>query len=272
MFNYDRAKELYVQGKSLRAIAQELNIDRKKLSKKLKEDGLIIRDPNKNSISKSKRVYSLNESVFSNIDSEEKAYWLGFLYADGYINRDRNSIELSLAECDLEHLEKFKSFTECENEIKYRPNQKAYRLVIYSQKIVDDLIKLGCTQAKSLTLQFPTESQVPSHLIQHFMRGYFDGDGSVSSIKANKGNSYQLRFSILGTSDFLNDYESILLNVLNREKGNKRQSEGQAFSVSYNGNKQAKNFFNFLYNNATIYLERKYAKFTAVLGASRKDS
>lgn len=104
MNQYDRAKELYNQGKSLRNIADQLGIDRKKLSKKFKEDGIMIRDPYKNNTGKAKRFKEVDESIFENIDTEEKAYWLGFIYADGYVNN--RQIELTLKESDYEHIKK----------------------------------------------------------------------------------------------------------------------------------------------------------------------
>ena len=260
---YNRAKELYSQGKSLRAIAEELNINRKSLSKKLKKDGIIIRDPNKNNIPKSKRIHSVNESVFEIIDTEEKAYWLGFLYADGYVGDNR--LELALQAKDLEHLVKFKEFMESEHVLEFKKNANAYRIGIGSKKICSDLTNLGCYKAKSLTLQFPSKDIVPEHLIHHFMRGYFDGDGCIIASKS-------LRFSVIGTNDFLDIYESYILQALNKEKPNKRYNEGQASSIKYSGNIQCEKIFDFLYKDATIYLDRKYTKFIAVLGANRKDS
>lgn len=271
MINYDRAKELYAQGKSLRTISQELNINRKSLSKKFKEDGIIIRDPNKNSVSKAKRIHALNDSIFEIIDTEEKAYWLGFLYADGYININ-HGVELCLAECDYEHLVKFQSFMECDNDITYRPDTKSYRISIYSKKVAQDLINLGCFQAKSLILNFPTSEQVPEELIHHFMRGYFDGDGSIATSAPNRGTRRQLRFSILGTNAFLDGYDKRILNVLKRTTPNKRGRDGETYHIQYSGNKQVGIIFDYLYNNSTIYLDRKYTKFIAVLGTNRKDS
>ena len=64
---------------------------------------------------------------FENIDTEEKAYWLGFLYADGYVNANEDKIELCLAEKDFHHLEKFKNFIGLPNKICYREATKAYR-------------------------------------------------------------------------------------------------------------------------------------------------
>lgn len=103
----------------------------------------------------------------------------------------------------------------CDNKISFREKQQAYRISIYSKELSDDLTKLGCFQNKSLELKFPTNKQVPDKLIHHFMRGYFDGDGSICFGQG------QLRFSIIGTEDFLLKYEKIILKVLDRKQPNK---------------------------------------------------
>lgn len=256
--DYYIAKQMYMENKlSLRKISKELNINRKKLSKKLKEDNVLIRDVNKNFIPKSKRVLAFNTETFKKIDTEEKAYWLGFLYADGYINNDKG-IELTLKKDDLEHLKKFKSFMQTDNKISFREKQQAYRICIYSKELAKDLTDLGCFQNKSLKLIFPTEQQVPNDLINHFMRGYFDGDGCITA------SQNQLRFSVIGTIDFLKEYEKILLKHLKRNNPNKWKQEGQAFSIHFGGNVQVKKIYNFLYKNANIYLERKRNKFAVL--------
>lgn len=122
---------------------------------------------------------------------------------------------MTLKKDDLSHIEKFKSFMKCDNRISFREKQQAYRISIYSKELSDDLTKLGCFQNKSLKLKFPTSKQVPDKLIHHFMRGYFDGDGCICFGQG------QLRFSVIGTKDFLLEYEKIILKVLNRKKSNK---------------------------------------------------
>ena len=72
---YLKAKQIYInENKSIRKISNELNINRKLLSKKLKEDNIIIKDKNKNYISKAKRFNFYDSSIFKIIDTEEKAY------------------------------------------------------------------------------------------------------------------------------------------------------------------------------------------------------
>ena len=339
---YNIAKEMFLNKESLRNISKKLNVDRKVLSKKLKEDGLKIvkgisnedllkasneikqgcsltfvankYNVDRHTLSKKLSDYNLrnqqaysrnknydnqildmynnnfsiekiskelnvstnlvwlclrdnnykinsykkhtcNEDIFEKIDNEEKAYWLGFLYADGYVNN--NGIELTLSEIDKEHIEKFKNFLNASNNLKYKEQTKAYRLSIYSTKIAKDLTNLGCYKNKSLTLQFPTEEQVPKELIHHFMRGYFDGDGCICIPKAKY--KPQRHFSVIGTKDFLDKYDEIILNLgVNKTK---YSSEGQAYSVKHCGNIQVQKIYDFLYKNATIYLDRKYYKF-----------
>lgn len=115
---------------------------------------------------------------FEKIDTQQKAYWLGFLYADGSVSLKEDKIELGLAEKDYKQLEKFKNFLGITNNICYRPKTKSYRLSFRSQSCKRDLINKGCIPKKSLILQYPTFDQVPFYLMKHFIRGYFDGDGT----------------------------------------------------------------------------------------------
>lgn len=191
-------------------------------------------------------------NIFEKIDSEEKAYWLGFLYADGSVSSAENKIELGLAEKDLSHIEKFKKFTNLNNKISYRASTKSYRFCFRSTKCKEDLIKKGCVPKKSLILTFPTYDQVPKELMRHFIRGYFDGDGWFTNTK----DCFQV--GIIGTAKFiegfLNEVEDInktnTIFKVNRENGAKRYVFG-----AY---KDVLNFLNWIYDGSTIYLDRKY--------------
>jgi len=212
-----------------------------------------------------KRFFNFDEDFFSVIDSEEKAYWLGFLYADGYVySHIGYTVELTLKKEDEEHIRKFQNTVKHNGELDDRHielNQKhflATRLSLCSKKMVEDLIKLGCFQNKSLELKFPTEKQVPNKLVHHFMRGYFDGDGCITTSRQGK----DLAFSLLGTYEFLLIYEKTL-NINIKEP---KVTKSKAFIVQHHGNRQVKNIYEYLYKDATIYLERKRNVFFAVLG------
>ena len=243
--------KLYKEGNSIKTISDILNIGKKRVQNCLLNNNIQIKQYSEY------RKHILNENTFEVINTEEKAYWLGFMYADGYVNTTgwANQIQLGLSEKDYNHLIKFKEFLNCDYDITFKEKTNSCHLNINSKKMAKDLTNNGCFQAKSLLLNFPTTEQVPEELIHHFMRGYFDGDGCITYSKT------QRCIEIVGSHDFLNGYESILLKVLNRDSANKRGSAGNAETIRYNGNNQVQKIYNFLYKDATIYLERKFNKF-----------
>ena len=202
---------------------------------------------------------------FEIIDTEEKAYQLGFLYADGSVRSIDNRIELGLAEKDLNHIEKFKEFIGVPNKISYRSQTKSYRYMFKSIPCKEDLIKQGCVPKKSLILKFPTEQQVPNYLIKHFIRGYFDGDGWFS----NTPSCFQV--GIIGTEDFIKGFLNIIeiqnknnkIFTVHREDGAKRYVFGGLNDVT--------NFLNWIYKDATIYLDRKYNHYLDFINNGSKD-
>jgi hypothetical protein len=211
---------------------------------------------------------NINETIFSIINTEEKAYWLGFLYADGNISKSENkvngnitykyNIEISLKESDREHLEKFRTFASIKNKVKVsKTNYKDYkrcRIMVGNKKVWNDLNNIGCTPNKSLTLSFPNLSIFSDNtLIRHFIRGYFDGDGCISY--CNKEHN-RMMISILGTSEFLKE----LQNCLPVKKLNKITKEKNHFNLAFS-NKTGYDICKYLYENSTIYLDRKYNKY-----------
>lgn len=243
---YPTLVEEYKRGKSLSKIAKEFGVDRGTLSNNLKKDGIEV-------CNKQNRV-RVKEDNFSVIDSEEKAYWLGFLYADGYVSLGKNVIELSLQARDLEHIKKFHAFMESENSIYYNKSNNSYRSAFASEKTKNDLIKLGCFPQKSLKLSFPSEEQVPLKFIKDFTRGYIDGDGSIG---LKKNGVYRL--SILGTREFL----EVLVDKMDYRKLS-ISKVGNIYCIEWAG-AYTEGYLIELYQDATIYLNRKKQLLNAVL-------
>ena len=232
------------------------------------------------SASELKRKYPIQEDFFDVIDTEEKAYVLGLLYADGYNNTDRNSVSLSLKESDKEILEKVTSLIQPTKPLSYldtstqkktkgfENSQSQYRLDITNKHVSQRLVELGCGKAKTHNLKFPTEEQVPSHLVRHFIRGYFDGDGSVSGDK-------QKQFSFVGTIDFLLPLQHVLMKELDfsQTKFDKRHKDrdNNIRSLRYCGNNRCIVFRDWLYKGATIYLERKKKIFDSYVPFEREE-
>ena len=224
------------------------------------------------------RKYNIDETFFDVINTEEKAYVLGLLYADGWNQTERNSISLGLKETDREVLDKITALIQPTKPLQYvstlnqrkktgfENSQNQYRLVIANKHISERLVELGCGKAKTHNLIFPTEEQVPSHLIRHFVRGYFDGDGSVSGDK-------QKQFSFVGTIDFLLPLQQILVKELNFSKTKLDQRhedrEDSIRALRYCGINQCITFRDWLYKDATIYLERKKNIFDSCISFER---
>lgn len=190
----------------------------------------------------------LNKDAFKVIDTEEKAYWLGFLSADGNVHN--GYINITLQERDKEHLEKFKKFLNFIGEIREecQGNKKYYHISIGNQTLYEDLISLGCTEKKSLTLT-PCD-KVPEEYIYDYIRGYWDGDGGISySIKDNRWQAY-----CTSTKEMLNFFiKKMQINT----KPFLEHRCSNTYRIHFNGRINIYNKMSLLYDKATIYLDRK---------------
>lgn len=218
-----------------------------------------------------KRKYNLNEHYFDKIDSEEKAYFLGLLYADGCHYEELSCITLSLQEEDVEILEKLNLIIGSDRPLmlvkhsKYKSTLKdQFKLSLNSKHISHSLSKLGLMSRKSLILQFPTEEQVPRYLLKHFIRGYFDGDGSISYWVEKKSKALRFDCSIVSTEDFCNSLASYIkdeLNILTKIKTRFKKHNTSTRNILIKGKKMIHKFMSWLYEDATIFLQRKYKKY-----------
>lgn len=218
-----------------------------------------------------------DEDFFQEIDTEDKAYWLGFMYADGYVTKRIKGVSFNVELClqgdDLSHLYKFKNSlkSNCIPRIKKTrcngKEYKAYRFAISRRKMYEDLVAKGCAERKSLILEFPKYNIFKNNeLIRHFIRGYVDGDGTVSSYTDAKHPNRKPRkfFGVLGTKIFL---EGILeyFDSMNIDYGKHSiyKGTGSKKNIFYisKTNIKAFNIVNFLYSDCNIYLDRKYNKY-----------
>lgn len=209
----------------------------------------------------SNRRYFVDNTFFENIDSEVKAYWLGFIYADGYIRERKsgNSLEIKLAQKDKSHLELFRyhinsthRIINSVNKVKYKngiSESKMCHLAIYSSEVVDSIKKQGVHSRKTFTINKP---QINERLMSHFIRGFFDGDGSFSFNPSNRFNKTQIVSASEEFTNFLteelkkNDIEINLYSQI------KLQIQNKVDNLK---------FYNYIYKNATVYLERKKEKY-----------
>ncbi len=202
------------------------------------------------------RKYYVNQDYFEKIDSEDKAYLLGFIAADGCVTRNKSGsvmLTTTIHQQDVQVLEWMKNFMNAEHPIKnYGRNQR--RLVIGCKKLVDDLESIGITQRKSLTMK-PMLSNIPMNLRNHFIRGYFDGDGGVTlfNVSPTKTKRYA---NFMGTKDFLED----IYQEINFSGGSYRNC-GQIWRLSIGAKQDLALLKDYMYKDATLYLQRKYERF-----------
>lgn len=247
---------LYQAGTSLRQLEKELGHTRKTLSKLLKEENVTIKDNTINS-----RRYQHQEDYFKIINTEDKAYWLGFIYADGFIESKRKhgaqKLGITLSNVDKEHLVKFKTAIKATNPVLdyqgsgYNQAGMFSKILLTSNQTVDDLKALGVIENKTYDLTFP--DFIDESLLHHFVRGYFDGDGSINYYTTSTGyRKYQIGFTgslemIEGLNKFFNKECSI------RKKGN-------AYQVNYGGVNEVHKILERMYDHATVCLDRKKVK------------
>lgn len=229
--------------------------------------------------------YTCDDNFFKEIDTEEKAYWLGFLYADGYINNKRKygnyKVGITISESDKVHLEKFKNAIHYTGNIKtyspslsknsYKGTKNYCRILITSSTMAEDLINKGCFVNKTDSLIYPSYDIVPKELEKHFIRGIIDGDGSLiitNLLKENVHKDFELSFT--GTKNMCQG----ILRFFNKENAvlskRHKDKDNDNFSFSIGGNKQVLRLVTLLYKDATIYLDRKYEKYLKMLEISRE--
>lgn len=255
----------YAELKSVRKVAAKHNLHHKTMSHILTKFGIYFRP---------KITCTKNENIFLE-ETEASFYLAGFIAADGNIYRRKNNhnLQISLCKNDLSHLMKLQKILNSNSRIIIRENSSNMngriikstmaQFAVCSKQIYNDLQNLFCiTPNKSLTLKFP--KYLSTHpMIHHFIRGYFDGDGSWTirnpNIK-NKQSKINIGFDIVGTKHFIKNVNSILHKHINLPN-NKISKNNNIYRLRYSGNRLSSLVGDWLYKDSTVYLERKYDRY-----------
>lgn len=255
--------DLYIDGNSCYKIAELVGLSPATVHKILKDNDVKTRSNKVNS-----RKYKLNENFFSAIDNERKAYWLGMMYADGYVILNKNGknrygqkyVCLSLEISDKEHVCKFVNDINSNydvKEYKAETNFSKYtyaRVQITSSVMFDSLVEKGVTERKSNVLTFPDYNIVPKHLMRHFIRGYVDGDGSLIIDSGNR-----LTLSVQGTEQFLTGLMQHL--KINRKLEYRYVEDARGCYIRFGKTSHLEKVIDYLYKGCNVCLERKYNKY-----------
>lgn len=255
---YEECKKMYLDGMSVTQIAKDKNLDRHNLSSKFKRDNLEVRKGFSYS-----RKYDLNEHYFDVIDTEEKAYILGFIYADGNNLFRTNRISIHLSIIDEEILQKFSHIMYGQEILKYtfntNNNGKIFKYVwlnLHSKHMSQHLATLGVVERKSKLITFP--EWLDKSLYKHFIRGLIDGDGWIYLAGHNRLSPH---VGLICTKQ-INDTLSVLFEKELGLKSYLCKAHKQDFNVMceirVKNYHQTKILLDWLYKDATIYLKRKY--------------
>lgn len=205
------------------------------------------------------RTHSLDESFFETIDTQEKAYILGFICADGFVDEHWGRVVVSLNECDIDILETISQRLNSSAPIRRVLKDKKYNHAVASfcsKKLVNDLVSKGIRQGKSKTMTGEVMNHVPKEHAYHFLRGYFDGDGCICyGIKYSSGTKYSI--NIIGTKAFL---EASFSKYLKTNSSLYAYKTCDMYCWRTTKKEHVDEFINLIYKDASIYLKRKYHK------------
>lgn len=200
--------------------------------------------------------FDLNIDVFSDFHNEKSMYVLGLIYTDGHISKGRE--RLHFVTTDKEQMENFRECLGSTHNYFTIPAKdkckKQYRVAISYQPMIDDLKKL--VPKSSLETKTIEPKVVNSNYFNHFLRGFFDGDGSVS--KDGKQVVFTGNYDLMrNLSGIISDKLGIEQSSISKVKGATFPSKRDTYHLGYYKVKHFRRFYDFLYNKADFFLSRK---------------
>lgn len=262
--------EAYNAKRNVSQVARDL-----KLTQRFIKSTLIKNKVDRVRFPKRNKKYSIDENCFETIDTPEKAYWLGFIAADGYIfsekkeNRERHGLTITIAAKDVELLISFSKFLKSDVPIRrffktLETSDKLFEFVsltIYNSILSQQLISHGLIQNKSLVLQPP---KLDDLLKEFYILGYFDGDGCISVYTERKILKSGVSFT--GTKEvcfWIRDFfkrEGCHFSFYNRTP------DKNTWGLMSSGNNKTYLIYKILYNRCkeVPFLKRKFDRFKII--------
>lgn len=248
---------LYLELKSSNLVAKRLGISGHTVRRILKSNNIKL-----NCSEWATKHKLRDKNCLDVIDSEWKAYFLGLFCADGCLHKS-GMTEICLAISDSYILKRLANELYIDSyplyirklSLKKKNCEDQFSIRIQNKEITKSIKNLGITERKSKTLKFP---EIPDEFLHHFVRGYFDGDGSIS--KSNRKET-EYMFSIVGSDDFIIKLSSILNNIDVPNRISPHAISDCIAILSVTSKKKMINFFEWAYKDASFFLTRKYEKF-----------
>lgn len=217
-------------------------------------------------------MINMNKNFFNQIDTEEKAYWLGFIWADGHVSVKAPWF-LVVQIKDKDHLEKLCKSLNYDGTIKtvhgsgYNPDAVHYRVAFCRKTLCDDLNKLGRNNCKE---NFP---EIRDNLKRHFLRGYFDGDGCIHKGKSSSAGKQYVYLH----ANFIAE-QNLALNIKSFLSENNVSSvicDSKTENMKYvkiSGGNNMRCLHKLMYENSTVFLDRKNILWQYLYGAHGEKS
>ena len=262
----EQIKEMYVNGLSSVKIGKAFGMSHHTILNFLHENHIDVDQK------RFVRKYKLNEHYLDDIDTQEKAYIFGFLCADGNNNPSKSTISMCLQEGDKNILERIRQCFDSEKPLEFidytnkhdfgYTYQNQWRINLFSSYLCKKLEEHGMMPKKSVYLKFPNLSE---DLIPHFVRGYFDGNGTISWQKYRT-----LGIGLVSTKEFCLQLQQIVHSSLNivSKLHESQNHNGITTDFTITRHEGSIKFLHWIYKDATIYLQRKYDKYIAYCNAN----
>jgi len=242
---------------SQRKMAQILGLGKTTVNRWAKEIGLVF------------KKHTVNENYFSKL-TNESAYILGFIYADGNITWNKKkgyySMTITASQKDEKHLELIRQKIKSTKPLLYSKKTNSYRLIVNNKRFCKSLMNLGVIPKKSLIVEFPTISK---KLLPHFLRGVIDGDGNIRYVKRSKSPYFEITLAT-GSKKFAQGFIEVVKKSISVDAKIRLVKNTNTHIIQYScsrGEKLAK----YIYKDAKIFLDRKNKPYIEnVLGGKQK--
>lgn len=244
---------MYKEGKTLQEIASIIGFHKQTIGNIIKEKG--FSRPNNNRVNK-----RINSSYFSIIDSEEKAYWLGFLFTDGSVDHYgvTGRIRLQLQKIDVDILEKYKECLCLDCKIIEDKQRNLVSVEFTDEQIFNDLSKYGIVPNKTYECKHIPFNKIPPQFLVHFIRGLYDGDGCLTM---SEDCSTDVTFGFTSYYEsIVQEFQLAIDNLINKTTHNKNVYTN-TWHTNWRGRLQILSILDILYKDSNIYLDRKYQKY-----------
>ena len=254
--NKDIIMQMYYSGKKIQDICNELECNKSMIYRKFNEWNIQRRNRIKSN-ERCNAIYDVDSHYFEDIDSEHKVYWLGFMVSDGFVNK--KEISFCLKKDDIEAIKNFKNDLKSTHPIKFNKDGNPF-ITIVCKNLCESLYSYGLHNRKSWDFDINNiVNKIPKEYEHHFIRGLFDGDGSIGYYNYPYLNKPQFHFGYTGLKNVC-EYIQNKLGI----KRNLVYEGNVTYTLVTRNPIDINNIFDYLYKDATIYLSRKYETFLKI--------